>query len=165
MNLPTFETPTGFDAFDWMMFGLRVAFIALIYVVLYQIGRVSVRELIALGRATPTEAQREPRQRLANPNASLEVLDAAESSLTIGDRLPVSGYTTIGRRDDNSIVIDDSFVSGSHAELVFDQGRWYLQDLGSTNGTMVNSQPVHGRYGLSRDDIVTIGRVHLRALL
>lgn len=44
---------------------------------------------------------------------------------------------TIGRRDDNDIVIRDSRVSGSHCEIIRDNGRLYVRDAGSRNGTRV----------------------------
>jgi hypothetical protein len=49
---------------------------------------------------------------------------------------------TIGRSPDNSIRLDDGSVSGRHAELTLVAENCYLKDLGSTNGTLVNGQPV-----------------------
>lgn len=42
---------------------------------------------------------------------------------------------TIGRADDNTLIIPDESVSSHHAELAFDGSSWTLTDLGSTNGT------------------------------
>ena len=49
---------------------------------------------------------------------------------------------TIGRSPENSIRLDDVSVSGRHAELALISENCYLKDLGSTNGTLVNNQPV-----------------------
>jgi pSer/pThr/pTyr-binding forkhead associated (FHA) protein len=49
---------------------------------------------------------------------------------------------TIGRSPENSIWLDDTSVSGRHAELVLVDENCYLKDLGSTNGTLVNGQAV-----------------------
>lgn len=58
----------------------------------------------------------------------------------IGKEVPVrSPVAGIGRGPQNDIVIDDDSVSASHARLEFDQGAWRLTDLGSTNGTFVES--------------------------
>jgi hypothetical protein len=146
-------------SFDWFVLFLRIAFIALIYYFLYQVARVSVRELIAFGTsAAPAE-----RTTLPSPSSGLEVVEPAESSLAPGDLLPLDHYTTIGRRDDSTLVLDDAYVSGAHAEIMFDQGAWWVVDLGSTNGTFVNGRPVRARIRLSNGDVVQFGRMTLRA--
>ncbi len=146
-------------SFDWFILALRLAFIALIYIFLYQVARVSVRELMTIASA----AQDDGAPPLPGPSTALEVLDPAESSLAPGSRLPLDHYSTVGRRDDNTIVIDDAFVSGAHAQLTFDHGNWWLQDLGSTNGTMLNGSPVRTKVQVRKDDVVQFGRVSLRA--
>lgn len=49
---------------------------------------------------------------------------------------------TIGRAPENSIRLEDVSVSGRHAEVILVAENCYLKDLGSTNGTLVNGQPV-----------------------
>ncbi|HEV2066442.1 MAG TPA: FHA domain-containing protein [Thermomicrobiales bacterium] len=146
-------------SFDWFILALRIAFIALIYLFLYQVARVSIRELVAMGSAAPDDSV----PTLPAPSTALEMLDPAESSHEPGTRFPLDHYSTVGRRDDNTIVIDDAFVSGTHAQLTYDHGAWWLQDLSSTNGTAVNGQRVTSRVQLRRNDIVQFGRVSLRA--
>ena len=52
-----------------------------------------------------------------------------------------AAVTTVGRKAGNDIVIStDSFVSGSHAKLVFESGRYSVIDIGSTNGTRLNGR-------------------------
>lgn len=152
---------TGSVSFDWFILALRIAFILLIYFFLYQVARVSIRELIAVGTAVP----REQSSTLPKPTSALEVLEQAEASLHPGDRLPLDHYTTIGRRSDNSMVIDDGFISGSHAEIVFDGGVWWVSDLGSTNGTSINGTPVRSRVQIQDGDVVQFGRTLFRAML
>ena len=149
--------------FDWFILALRIAFIALVYVFLYQVARVTIRELVAIG--THTGSSQGVVGTLPAPSAAVEVLDPADASLEPGGYLPLEHYMTVGRRPDNALVIDDSFVSGSHAEIVFDRGVWWLQDLGSTNGTFVNGQPVRGRIQLQHGDVIQFGRVRVRAVL
>jgi len=50
--------------------------------------------------------------------------------------------TTIGRVADNALQINDASVSSSHAEINLEDGALHLHDLGSTNGTFVNGEPV-----------------------
>ncbi len=149
---------TSSVSFDWFILALRIAFIALIYLFLYRVARVSIRELVEFGSA----AQAPVTPIMPSPASALELLDPAESSLPEGTLLPLEHYTTIGRREDNAIVIDDSFVSGNHAEIVFDAGSWWLSDPGSTNGTFLNGVAVHSRVQIASDDVVQFGRVSLR---
>jgi pSer/pThr/pTyr-binding forkhead associated (FHA) protein len=160
-SLPDFQLPTGFDAFDWFILVLRVAFIALIYLFLYQVGRVSVRELVTIGQVSSSLPQQVAATSMAT--GMLEMVDPAESSWQSGTQFALDYYTTIGRNAENSIAINDGFVSGNHAEISFNQGAWWLMDVGSTNGTQVNGQPVQGKVQLHAGDIVSFGRVHLRA--
>ncbi len=145
-------------SFDWFILILRIVFIGLIYFFLYQVARVSIRELVAVG----TSASPAVTQTLPSPASALEVIDPAESSFHPGDLLPLDHYTTIGRRDENSLVIDDSFVSGAHAEVMFDQGAWWLVDLGSTNGTYIGGRAVRSRVSLTNGDVVQFGRATFR---
>jgi pSer/pThr/pTyr-binding forkhead associated (FHA) protein len=54
-----------------------------------------------------------------------------------------AGRQTIGRRDDNDIVIDESSVSSSHAWIMNQNGHYVIMNTLSTNGTFVNDQRVH----------------------
>lgn len=67
---------------------------------------------------------------------------------------------SIGRDEDNDIVLDDPDVSGFHCELYEDEDDHYkLVDLGSSNGTLVNGEAVSGRRSLHAWDRITIGGV------
>ncbi|TMC23233.1 MAG: FHA domain-containing protein [Chloroflexi bacterium] len=65
--------------------------------------------------------------------------------------------TTIGRTNGNDLVISGLTVSRRHARLWFDQGRWYLEDLQSANGTMVNNMRITRPVALNDGDIVNFG--------
>ncbi len=64
---------------------------------------------------------------------------------------------TIGRKPDNDLVIDDPAVSSHHARLSQVQAVFFLEDLGSTNGTSVNEKRIDRRQ-LKADDRITIGK-------
>jgi pSer/pThr/pTyr-binding forkhead associated (FHA) protein len=56
-----------------------------------------------------------------------------------GTSIPLSSLpVTIGRADDSTIVINDDYVSQRHARLVPNGAAWLLEDLGSTNGTLLD---------------------------
>ena len=65
---------------------------------------------------------------------------------------------TIGRNEDNDVVINDAHASRYHLQIVqHDDGHYSLADFGSTNGTYVNGQKVSGEKDLTLSDIVRIG--------
>lgn len=145
-------------SFDWFILLLRIAFIGIIFWFLYRVSRVSIRELIAVGVAAPSTTS----PRLPRESSALEMVDPVDSTIAAGTVIPLDHYTTIGRGMDNMLVIDDGFVSTSHAELAFDAGDWWLMDLRSTNGTFVNDAPIRNRTLVEDGDIVQFGRVRLR---
>lgn len=49
---------------------------------------------------------------------------------------------TIGRKDDNSIVLKEATISGYHAKIVFNNGNFYIEDLNSSNGTYINGRQI-----------------------
>lgn len=69
-----------------------------------------------------------------------------------------SGLTRIGRRETNDWVLQDESVSGTHGEIEKDDSGFVLRDLGSTNGTKVNSENIKERR-VFRNDIVMFGDV------
>lgn len=71
--------------------------------------------------------------------------------------------TTIGRKPHNDVQIDNLAVSGEHAAVVTILNDSFLEDLGSTNGTLVNGQPVKKHF-LQNADVIEIGKYKLKYL-
>ena len=69
--------------------------------------------------------------------------------------------TTIGRKPHNDIQIDNLAVSGEHAVIVTILNDSFLEDLGSTNGTLVNGQPIKKHF-LQTNDVVELGKYKLK---
>jgi predicted component of type VI protein secretion system len=69
--------------------------------------------------------------------------------------------TTIGRKPHNDIQIDNLAVSGEHAIIMTILNDSFLEDLGSTNGTLVNGQPVKKHF-LQSSDTIEIGKYKLK---
>ncbi|HSQ52739.1 MAG TPA: FHA domain-containing protein [Nitrospiraceae bacterium] len=67
---------------------------------------------------------------------------------------------TIGRKADNTLVIEDPAVSGHHARIVKVQAVFFLEDLMSTNGTAINGKSIT-RHQLRDTDVITIGQHRL----
>jgi hypothetical protein len=68
---------------------------------------------------------------------------------------------TIGRRPTNDIHLDNLAVSGEHAVIVTIAGDSFLEDLNSTNGTLVNRKPIK-KHVLQHDDLIEFGKYQLR---
>jgi hypothetical protein len=69
--------------------------------------------------------------------------------------------TSVGRKSDNDIQIDNLAVSGDHAVIVTILNDSFLEDLDSTNGTLVNGQPVKKHF-LQNNDIIELGKYRLK---
>ncbi|MCI0398711.1 MAG: FHA domain-containing protein [Chloroflexi bacterium] len=67
------------------------------------------------------------------------------------------GTVTLGRESVNDVVLNDPEVSRRHARISFQAGQYIIEDLGSTNGTLVNGQRIHGPTPLRNGDTVDIG--------
>ena len=65
--------------------------------------------------------------------------------------------TTVGRTNGNDLVISGRTVSRRHARLWFAEGHWYLEDIGSANGTLVNSARIFQTVTLNDGDVVNFG--------
>jgi len=77
--------------------------------------------------------------------------------------VPQGERTTIGRSPDCPVFLDDVTVSRRHAVLVEREGRWFVEDLGSLNGTFVNRRRVESSE-LSDGDELQIGKYRLTFL-
>ena len=76
-----------------------------------------------------------------------------------GDTIPLMrSPLTMGRRESCDVCLRFPNVSGQHCELKFQDGAWYIRDLGSTNGTKVNGQRLQGNKALRPGDEITIAK-------
>jgi pSer/pThr/pTyr-binding forkhead associated (FHA) protein len=99
---------------------------------------------------------------VAGQNAKTRANAAPNRSLQIqaGDRHHVfDGEVTVGRA--GTLVVSDEWASGSHARFWVARGRWYVEDLGSTNGTWLNGRRIHAAQLLKKGDKIWIGHTIL----
>ncbi|MPZ14490.1 MAG: FHA domain-containing protein [Chloroflexi bacterium] len=131
---------------------LRVAIVALLYVFLFSLVRLTQRELRGQAGA----------RRMAPTQGRLVVIDRGASSKSLGQAIPLEPVTRLGRSDENTVVLDDDFVSSQHAMVVLKDGRWWVRDEGSTNGTLVNGSRIRGEAPLEAGDELQLGQIRLR---
>jgi hypothetical protein len=92
----------------------------------------------------------------------LHLLTGSSPHLEGGSRFPLSPVTSIGRAASNSVVIDDHYASAEHALVTLRGRQWWLEDLGSRNGTLLNGLPLEGAAVISSGDVITIGDARLK---
>jgi hypothetical protein len=80
---------------------------------------------------------------------------------SVGETELSKEYTTIGRKPDNDIQVDNLAVSGHHARVIRIINDFFLEDLDSTNGTSVNGSPVR-KHALQDGDRIDIGKHQLQ---
>ena len=133
-----------------VIWAIRLAFLALLYLFLARVVRSLLRDLRA--------AAREPGASLGR----LVVIESPGGDPEQGRSFDLDAITTLGRDVNNAIVVDDPFASAEHAVLTYRGRSWYVEDLGSTNGTFVNGRAVAAVSPLGFGDEVAIGQVRLR---
>lgn len=111
-------------------------------------------------RATASEATRTVR-----PMARLIIEDGGEGELRPGESFNLLPVTAIGRDLSNTIVLADPTISAQHTLITFREARWWVEDLGSRNGTYVNDTLVMRPLVVSPGDLIGIGRIRMRLVL
>ena len=92
----------------------------------------------------------------------LRVLASESSTAAPGTIFPLLPVTRIGRSENNTIVLEDAFVSAEHALLARRDAQWWLEDLNSRNGTLLNDLPLGESTVVSAGDVITIGSVQIK---
>ena len=92
----------------------------------------------------------------------LRVLASDSATAGTGTVFPLLPVTRIGRAEYNTIVLEDAFVSAEHALLSRRENQWWLEDLNSRNGTLLNDLAIAEPAVVSAGDVITIGSVQLK---
>ena len=147
---------------------LKVAFLILLYLVIWRILRAASREVRSggAGQESMILSPQEARRLLVNatllPAGKLVVMDSPTlepGSLRSIGNVPM----TIGRANENDLVLPgDQFASALHARLDPRPDGVWLEDVGSTNGTFVNSVLLTGAVRLEPGDLVRVGETEFR---
>ena len=147
---------------------MRFAFLALLWLFLYGMVRVIRLELRTAGAPrVPVPARPKSKRGRASAvegregRGGLSQLIVTEGSLA-GTRVALAGKPIlIGRANDSTLVLTDDYASTRHARISENNGVWYLEDLGSTNGTYVGQTKVTGPLPLEAGVVIRIGKTAL----
>jgi hypothetical protein len=140
---------------------LKFGFLAVLYLFLLWVTRMALRDL----RGTASPGFETGYHEVAGGEA--EATDAflvvqEGGGLTKGDHFDLFGGVSLGRSADTDIRLDDRYSSGFHARVFNRGGTYFVEDLNSTNGTLLNSQELHGEAELRPGDVIRIGDTELR---
>lgn len=132
---------------DLALLAGRLLLLAMLYLFLFAAIRVGVRNV------SVAKAARQP------GGLVLKVVEGPPELR--GVALPITAPVVIGRSPGADIVIGDTFVSGRHARVAPVGHDVIIEDLGSTNGTLLNGSAVDRPQSLRPGDVVDIGAVRL----
>ncbi len=160
---------------DQTLIILRICLLALVYLTFFRVLRAVWVELRAEAPRAPVDPLAAPVPVAAGSAATappapqpapVPAVAAAPPRLMIvapshvaGTSYELVGETTIGRAGGCAVVIDDARVSKLHARVFFAAGRWVVEDLDSTNGTLLNGESVTAAQPVRAGDRVQIGDV------
>jgi pSer/pThr/pTyr-binding forkhead associated (FHA) protein len=113
------------------------------------------------GRAE-RRAAKQSRQKPARPRRGAPTLVAIVEGANRGETVSLEqAPLLIGRGNDAAIRLDDDYVSTRHARIASSADQWYVEDLGSTNGTYVGSSRISQATAIQLGSQVRIGKTIL----
>jgi pSer/pThr/pTyr-binding forkhead associated (FHA) protein len=145
---------------------LKLFLLVLLYLFFFRVLRavwteVNAQPAQATAAATAPTGARGRQQQPRGRRRSTPQLRLLEGAGPKGQAYPLTGELKLGRAAGCEITIDDSFASQVHARVFAREGSWWVEDLGSTNGTYLNRRRVAGPMVMSKKDRLQIGNTVL----
>jgi hypothetical protein len=144
---------------------MRFGFLALLWLFVLAAVRVVRADLRSSGQsrvAVPPPARRRSARREDAPRPrGPSFLVVTEGGLA-GTRIGLTGAPVlIGRANDSTLVLTDDYASTRHARVSLQDGVWFVEDLGSTNGTYYGQRKLDGPVPLELGVPIRIGKTVL----
>ncbi len=136
---------------------LKFGFLAILYLFLFWIA-VSARRDLRANREAGSNTTAAPVG--SQQDAWLSV--GSGEGLVPGQQIDLFGGVSIGRSSQSDVQISDRYASGLHARVYSRGGRYYVEDMNSTNGTLLNGGAVSGTAELMERDLIAIGDTSFR---
>ncbi|KAB3530881.1 FHA domain-containing protein [Alkaliphilus serpentinus] len=128
---------------------IRYIFIVLIYYFIYSIIRLIYLDIQAINN----KGKR-------NDNPYLKLVNRKDRlDFHVQEFYDLNDSTTLGRGKGNDIQIDDKYISSKHLKITLDEGEYFLEDLGSVNGTYLNSTVIEDVVKLRNGDRIGLGQI------
>lgn len=144
---------------------LKFGFLAVLYLFLLWIARSALKDLRrTVSPAPDATGFHQAAPGFSPPPSANEAWLVAErgGGLDPGERFDLIGGLSIGRSAEADVRIDDRYASGVHARIFTRDRRTYVEDMGSTNGTLLNDATLNGEAELIDGDMVRIGDTEFR---
>ncbi|HEU5063173.1 MAG TPA: FHA domain-containing protein [Solirubrobacterales bacterium] len=145
--------------YDPISVALKFGFLAVLYLFVLVIARSALKDLrrtvSPAPDATGFHAAPAFAERPTGPDGWLVV--ERGGGLERDQRFDLIGGLSIGRSKDADVQIDDRYASSIHARVFSREGRFYVEDMDSTNGTLLNGATLQGEADLIDGDTIQIG--------
>lgn len=137
---------------------LKLCALALLYLFFLRVLRAVWAEVrVPLATATPVGRAPAGRRSSAWGDRKSSQLVVVEPPSLKGRRYDLADELTVGRAAGCQVTLDDSYVSQLHARVFNRDGTLFVEDLGSTNGTYLNTRKVSAPVAMKRGDRLKIG--------
>jgi hypothetical protein len=143
---------------------LKFGFLAVLYLFLLWIARSALKDLRRTTSPAPdaTGFHQVPGLSPSSPAGDAWLIAERGGGLEPGERFDLIGGLSIGRSGESDVRIEDRYASGLHARIFSREGRTYIEDMRSTNGTLLNDAELKGEAELIDGDVVRIGDTEFR---
>ncbi len=150
--------------YDPISVALKFGFLAVLYLFLLWIARSALKDLRRTVAPAPdaTGFHPVPSFEAAAGGGDAWLVALRGGGLNEGERFDLIGGLSIGRSQEADVRIEDRYASSLHARIFSREGRAYVEDMSSTNGTLLNDGQLHGEAELIDGDVVRIGDTELR---
>lgn len=150
--------------YDPISVALKFGFIAVLYLFVLVIARSAIKDLRRTVAPAPdaTGFHAAPAYADAPRGADGWLVAERGGGLERDRRFDLIGGLSIGRSKEADVRIEDRYASGIHARVFSREGRFYVEDMGSTNGTLLNGATLHGEAELIDGDTIQIGDTTFR---
>jgi hypothetical protein len=150
--------------YDPISVALKFGFLILLYLFLLWIARSALKDLRRTVAPAPdaTGFHQAPVYSAGGGRGDSWLIAERGGGLDQGERFDLIGGLSIGRSRDADVQIEDRYASGIHARIFNREGRTFVEDMSSTNGTMLNDAELKGEAELVDGDVVRIGDTEFR---
>jgi pSer/pThr/pTyr-binding forkhead associated (FHA) protein len=154
---------------------IRLGLLVLLWIFVFSVvgvlrGDIYGTRVVSRTPRKPPPAARQPASRTAapetpqkrqkrQPHSTVPHSLVVTQGVLTGTSLPLrEAGTIIGRNPECALILDDDFASGRHARIFHRDGAWFVEDLGSTNGTFVGTERLTGPVRVEAGSTLRIGK-------